>query len=310
MTPRRPNSARARGVRAPRLVVAREGPSLGAQLDALLARTDVGARRDEDPVSFVHLHADAADREVVGLIAALLAFGNVKAIRSSIGRVLETLGPSPARAIAELSERELATRLRGFVHRVYVGRDVARVLARAADLRRSHGSIGSAFAASSSEASVEVPSYAASRAPIFRGLAGFGDALRAGGAAGPGLAHLVPDVRKGSACKRLLLYLRWMCRGPDAVDVGLFAFPARELVIPVDTHVHRIALNLGLTRRPDASLRTAIEITDALAVFDPEDPVKYDFAICHLGVSRQCPSRRDPELCAQCALRAACRHWR
>jgi uncharacterized protein (TIGR02757 family) len=282
---------------------------LGPRLDALLAGTDVAARREDDPVSFVHRYPHADDREVVGLVCALLAFGNVKAIRASIARVLATLGARPAASIDAADERSLRARLRGFVHRVYRGADLARMLAGAAALRRTHGSIGRAFVALADDPRVEVPEHAASRARVFRGLAGLGDALR-GSAPSRGLAHLVPDVRKGSACKRLLLYLRWMCRPADGVDLGLFAFPPGELVIPVDTHVHRIARNLGLTARRDASLRTAIEITDALARFDPRDPVRYDFAICHLGVSRQCPSRRDPVLCAQCVLRDACRHWR
>ncbi len=288
--------------------------ALGVRLDALLASTDVGGRRDDDPVSFVHRFASADDQEVVGLVAALLAFGQVKAIRASVARVLDVLGPRPAITIAEASEQELAAALRDFVHRVYRGADVARVLARAGDLRRSEGTIGAAFLRMSQDPREPVPAALATRARLVRGLGLLGDALRAGPARAPagrsGLAHLVPDVRKGSACKRLLLYLRWMCRPRDGVDLGLFPFPAAELVIPLDTHVHRISRNLGLTRRTDASLRTAIEITDALARFDPCDPVKYDFAICHLGVSRQCPSRRDATLCARCVIRDACRHWR
>ena len=72
---------------------------------------------------------------------------------------------------------------------------------------------------------------------------------------------------------------------------------------------NRIAQNLGLTRRRDASWRTAQEITDVLRGLDPRDPVKYDFAICHLGVSRQCPSRRDEAKCERCVLRSVCVHW-
>lgn len=287
--------------------------ALGARLDALVAGTDVRERRDDDPVSFVHRFTRPDDQEVVGLVAALLAFGNVKAIRRSIARVLDVLGSSPSATIARASEGELARALETFAHRVYRGADVARVLARAGELRAAHGSIGRAFHRMSQRADVVVPPSLETRAALVRGLAGLGDALRDGPPTYPrgrsGLPHLVPDVRKGSACKRLLLYLRWMCRPSDGVDLGLFPFPAAELVIPLDTHVHRISRNLGLTRRRDASLRTAIEITDALARFDATDPVKYDFAICHLGVSRQCPSRRDESLCGRCVIRDACRHW-
>lgn len=282
----------------------------GPHLDALIEATDRTRRRDDDPVSFVHRYEHPADREVVALIAALLAFGNVKAIRTSIGRALERLGDGPAHAIDTLEPSEIARRLEGFVHRVYRGEDLARVLSGAGRLRREHGSIGEAIVHFAADDSIEIPGALASRARLVRVLAGLGDALRGPPPHRSGLVHLVPDVRRGSACKRLLLYLRWMCRAEDGIDLGLSRFPASELVIPLDTHVHRIARNLDLTRRPDASMKTAVEITEALSRFDANDPVKYDFAICHLGVSRQCPSRKDPERCGSCVVRAVCRHWR
>jgi endonuclease III len=100
-----------------------------------------------------------------------------------------------------------------------------------------------------------------------------------------------------------------MVRPADGVDLGLWPIPATALVIPVDTHVHRISRNLGLTTRRTASWATAEEITARLRLFDPEDPVKYDFALCHLGVSRDCPSRPDLAKCAHCVLRDVCGVW-
>jgi endonuclease III len=98
-----------------------------------------------------------------------------------------------------------------------------------------------------------------------------------------------------------------MVRGPDGVDLGLWrGVPASALVVPLDTHVHRVARALGLTRRQGASWRTAEEITAGLRAVDPEDPVRFDFALCHLGMSGLCPARRDASCCAACALQAAC----
>ncbi len=119
----------------------------------------------------------------------------------------------------------------------------------------------------------------------------------------------MPDPRAGSACKRLLLYVRWMVRPADGVDLGLWPLDPSLLVIPVDTHIHRIGRNLGLTERNDASWRTAEEITAALRHLDAADPVRYDFALCHMGVSRDCPSRRDPAKCEPCVLRPVCRAY-
>lgn len=267
---------------------------LRLHLDALVASADRRARRDADPVGLVHEHADPDDQEVVGLVAASLAFGNVTTIRRSARRVIEALGPAPAAAIDAGDERRWRARLAGFRHRTWTGAHVARLLARAGRLRREHGRIG-AFAATR----------LARSADVRVGLTDLADALR-GPRPDRGLSHLVPDPRRGSACKRLLLYLRWMVRPADGVDLGLWDVPASRLVIPLDTHVHRIARNLGLTRRRAPSFRAAEEITDHLRRLDPDDPVKYDFAICHLGVSRDCPSRRDPVRCARCVLRPVC----
>jgi uncharacterized protein (TIGR02757 family) len=119
----------------------------------------------------------------------------------------------------------------------------------------------------------------------------------------------LPDARGPGASKRWNLYLRWMVRGPDAVDLGAWRglVPASVLVVPLDTHVHRVARCLGLTRRRDASWRTAEEITAALRRIDPDDPVRFDFALCHLGMSGACPARRDPARCAVCPLEGVCR---
>lgn len=274
--------------------------AMRAHLDALVRSTDAAARLEADPLGLVRALGSDADREVGGLIAATLAFGNVVAIRRSIGRVYDALDGAPAHAADTMSEAQLARRLRGFVHRVYRGEHVARMLARAGALRRAHGSLGAALAARMDTETTE---------GLVVGLGRWAEALR--GARPPrGLAHLVPDPAKGSASKRLFLYLRWMVRPDDGVDLGLWPIAPRLLVIPVDTHVHRIAQNLGLTRRRDASLRTALEITDGLRRLDPNDPVRYDFALCHLGVSRECPSRRLEAKCARCVVRPVCAQWR
>ena len=92
----------------------------------------------------------------------------------------------------------------------------------------------------------------------------------------------------------------------SVVMAQAFGVPA----FPVDTHIHKLAKNLGFTRRNDLSWRTTEEITYALAAFDEADPVKYDFALCHMGMLQRCPSRRDAEKCEGCGVKPVCRHWR
>jgi len=269
------------------------------RLDALLAGCDAQSIRRADPVDFVHRYDGPRDQEIVGLIAATLAFGNVVAARRSIDRVLAALGPEPAATVVNAEQSELRRRLRGFVHRIYRGDHLASLLWQAGDLLREHETLGNAFARF----------HRASDGEFRETLACFADALR-GDATSRSSRHLVSDPRAGSACKRLVLYARWMVRPADGVDLGLWPIAPSELLIPVDTHIHRISRNLGLTNRRTATWATAEEITAALRQFDPDDPVKYDFALCHLGVSRECPSRPDPVKCERCVLQDVCSVWR
>lgn len=90
-----------------------------------------------------------------------------------------------------------------------------------------------------------------------------------------------------SACKRLNMLLRWMSRKNSPVDLGLWDIKPSKLIIPVDTHVHRMALDLGLTKRKQADMKTALEITDAMREIWPEDPAKGDFALFGYGVNHK-----------------------
>jgi uncharacterized protein (TIGR02757 family) len=276
-------------------MASRLDPRLGPTLDRLVRSTDAAARRESDPVGLVHAFSRPEDVEVAGLLAALLAFGSVGVIRRNVGRVLDVLGPSPAEAIDSRDARSLGRSLAGFRHRVYGGAEVARLLSRAARLRAEEGSIGRALSSRLERHEMQ----------LRPALAELADALR-----GPrptrAMAHLVPDPRAGSACKRLLLYLRWMVRPSDGVDLGIFDVPPSVLLVPLDTHVHRIAKNLGLTARATASWAAAEEITEVFRRFDPLDPVRYDFALCHLGIAQQCPTRVDPAVCGSCVLAPVC----
>jgi uncharacterized protein (TIGR02757 family) len=268
---------------------------LGRALHTVRCRCDVAARLAVDPVSVVHRYGRPQDQEIVGLAASAVAFGNAKAFRAKLDDALTRLGPAPARALDDGARA--SARLRGWRHRMYRGEDLARLLGGARRVQRASGSLGARFVAE-----------LAAQPDLRRALAAFAGAIRAAGGLAPG-SHILADPMANSGCKRLLLFLRWMVRPSDGVDLGLWKVSPSILLIPVDTHVHRLALNLGLTERRDLSWRTAEEITAALRRLDPRDPVKYDFALCHLGMARRCPSRRDAERCAGCGLRRTCRHW-
>jgi uncharacterized protein (TIGR02757 family) len=270
-------------------------------LDAVRGRCDIAARRDADPVGFVHRYADTRDRELVALLAACVAFGNVKAIRAKMGDLLERLGPRPARFADH--PREVRARLRGWKHRVFRGDDVARLLVGARRVQRAHHSLGALFEAELGRSA----SLREALGVLCDKVRSAGGLRRGGPRRGPG--HLLPDPRGPSGSKRLLLFLRWMVRAPDGVDLGLWHVDPAALLVPVDVHIHKLAYNLGFTARRAPSWRTTEEITRALARFDPADPAKYDFSLCHMGMLQRCTSRRDPVRCEGCGVKPVCIHW-
>jgi uncharacterized protein (TIGR02757 family) len=275
--------------------------SLGEALDRVRARCDVAARRSSDPVEFVHRYGDRHDQELVALAASALAFGNVKALRAKIEDALARIGPDVARTADDPAELE--ARLRGWKHRVYRDEDLAGLLVGARRVQRASGSLGAALAAELDRTGNLREALSAWTGAIRRE----GGLDQASGRRGG--AHILADPAKGSAVKRLMLLLRWMARPADGVDLGLWPISPALLLVPVDTHIHKLSRNLDLTRRSDVSWKTAEEITAALRRFDAADPVKYDFSLCHLGMLQRCPSRRDPARCEGCGIQSVCRHW-
>jgi len=227
-----------------------------------------------DPVEFVHRYDNPRDRELVALIASSLAFGNVKQIKASVARALEILGAGPSDRVTASSPADMEFEFRGFRHRWITGRDVASLLAGAGGAIREYGSLGELFQAKLDRSDPDVgPAAGRFARTLFDMSGGYRQCL-------------LPSPESGSACKRLNLFLRWMVRS-DAVDPGGWSgVPPAMLIVPLDTHMHRIATRLGLTKRHAADLRAAREVTAAFGEISPEDPVKYDFALTRLGILR------------------------
>lgn len=224
-----------------------------------------------DPLEVLYEYEGPADREVAALVAASLAYGRVRSILNSVRCVLGKMG-SPARYLAEATPESLRRAFAGFKHRFATGEDVAALLLGAKRVAERHGSLQGAFMAGLRE----------DQANVVPALGHFVAELSE--AAGGLEAHLLPRPERGSACKRLNLFLRWMVRR-DAVDPGGWeGVGSGRLVVPLDVHMHRICCALGLTRRKAADLAAAIEVTEAFRAFAPDDPVRYDFALTRLGI--------------------------
>ena len=223
-------------------------------------------------------YEDPRDQEIAGLISACLAYGRVAQILSSVARVLDLMIPGPRAHLEAVSEEELRAALGGFRHRFTGGSEMASLLVGIKRALSAHGSLEALF----------LSGMAAGDRTVLPGLAVFVDQLReyAGGA--DACASLLASPRDGSACKRLNLYLRWMVRR-DAVDPGPWTSVSPSLlVVPLDTHMFRIARSLGLTARNQPDLKSALEITEGFARFHPNDPVRYDFSLTRLGINPAC----------------------
>lgn len=254
-----------------------------------------------DPLQFAYRYLDARDVEVVAFLAAVLAYGRVQQIHKSLEELFAVMGKSPHDFVAGFSARG-RRRLSGFKHRFTRGDDVADLLQLLRDVLREHGSLQSFFLAG----------YESTHPNVLPALARFCDTLcsrhaaRHGGRVSRGLMYLLASPSRGSAGKRLNLFLRWMVRN-DAVDLGLWSgVDKAKLIVPVDVHMGRLCRFLGLYDGRTVNLSTAVQITEAFARIEPADPVKYDFALSRIGIVGDCTGRQRTT-CDTCELCGLCR---
>lgn len=276
-------------------------------LEELYARFPFDRSLADDPIAEVRSWAvDPRRAEVAGVFASTLAIGNTTAIRGAIRRLAGVAGGDVRWLVSPGHARERARRLTSFRHR-WIRGDQLDYLARVLEVYyRRHPSLESAFVDG-----LATGGFAGGLDELSRVLRG--DALRSRLGPPPrGYRALFPSPRDAgrSACKRLTLFVRWMVRDRYP-DLGLWRrVPTGELKIPLDQHVHWIAYHLGLTRRRTRSWATVEEVSEALRRIDPLDPVKYDFVLCHTGISGDCPKERDIAVCGPCSVRPDCLLWR
>jgi uncharacterized protein (TIGR02757 family) len=257
-----------------------------------------------DPVHMVRRYLRADDREVVAFCAAALAFGRVASVLHSIESLLEVMGPHPAEFVRRFEPGRHGARIEPLVHRWIRGRDLVALLLILQRMLREFGSIEDFFLAGHHEAGADIgPSLDsfAERALQTDLSEVYGRHVKR-----PGVCYFFPRPSAGSACKRMNLFLRWMVRN-DAIDLGVWTrVSASRLIVPLDTHVIRLGRCLRLTGYTSPGWKMAAEITATLRVLDPDDPVRYDFSLCHLGMMGACGyGKRQGDV--HCPLRGLCR---
>ena len=274
-------------------------------LDRLYA-TRSAANLAHDPLSFCHRYEDPSDREVAAIIAAAFAYGAVGIILRTLESIFTKLGPSPRRYVERFDPLQGLKAFGSFKHRFNDGRDLCALLWAVRLMIEEAGSVNDFFLRGHDSSAQDVTSSlnnysSAIRAldyqPVF-GRNGFPDDSY--------FPFLFPAPSAGSACKRLCMFLRWVVRPADGIDLGIWhGISPAQLIIPVDTHIQRICGYLGFSSRKSADWRMAREITAALRRYDPADPVKYDFSLAHLGISEGCDGA-DSAACLTCPIAGIC----
>lgn len=278
-------------------------PTLRSALDTLYADFNA-ARVVSDPIWVVHRYQRPDDREVVAFVAAALAFGRVQSVLNSIDGMLQVMAPSPAAFVRKFEPARDRRKFDHLVHRWSKGVDMAALVWVLHQMIRAGGSLEGFFAHGLPADAVDVSEGLQSFST--RALALDQHAVYGGAQPKPGVAYFFSRPSSGGACKRLNLFLRWMVRR-DQVDLGVWTrVRPGQLIVPLDTHVIRVGQCLRLTRLTTPGWRMAADITRSLRALDPDDPVKFDFSICHLGMMNACGfGKKQGD--ANCPLKGCCR---
>ena len=229
----------------------------------------------DDPISIPHRFSRRQDIEIAGFFAAILAWGQRKTIISKCSELMALMDNAPYEFICRHQENDLKRFLQ-FKHRTFNATDALYFI----DFLRTH------YAQYDSLEDAFIIAQGPNDETVEKGLIGFRDYFFAPEYAPQRTRKHISSLAANSACKRLNMFLRWMVRQDDkGVDFGLWThIKSRQLVCPCDVHVERTARRLGLITRRQMDWLTALQLTENLRQFDPDDPVKYDFALFGLGL--------------------------
>ncbi len=247
-------------------------------LDKLVVKYEIADFIKDDPVQFCHKFTNKNDIEAAGLIASCLAYGKRQKIIESCDTVLAFMDYKPYEYIMNLDTDDAKSKLKLFKHRYTAGDDIYYLLLILSRALQDYENIEDIFLKGYNPNDKNIKSALTQFVSILTDyLQGEVENMR-------GINFLLPNPKRGSACKRLNMFLRWMVRkGP--VDLNLWQnISTSKLIIPLDTHVAKVSRRLGICQRKSDDWIAAEEITNHLLELDPVDPAKYDFAIFGEGI--------------------------
>jgi uncharacterized protein (TIGR02757 family) len=230
-------------------------------------------RHKKDPIAFPHRYRKFHDQEIAAFLAATFAYGNVTSLCGFVDRLLGMMGASPHEFLMSGDDAIATLTPYAPYYRLQKTDEILSLLSMLSKVYQQHGSLYELF----------LESYSTNRT-IYESISGLIDRLYR--VHGRPIPFLLPRPESGSPCKRLNLFLRWMVRR-DGLDLGLWerVSPA-DLIMPLDTHIGRVAYRLGWIQTPSLSWKKAEAVTEILRGFDRQDPVRFDFALCHESISR------------------------
>jgi len=227
----------------------------------------------DDPIQIPHFYSNTKDIEVSGLIAATLSWGGRKTIIAKSKDLMERMDHSPSDFIQNANASDLQS-FNGFVHRTFKDDDIKGLVLSLQKLYGEYNSIGDFFKQSLQPADTN----------IGGAFSAFKTFLLNNGLPQRASKHF-GDPLKGSACKRLVMYARWMARpNTEGIDFGIWDIDPALLSIPLDVHSGRVARSLGLLTRKQSDWKAVIELDSSVRLIAPEDPSKLDYALFGLGV--------------------------
>src|ERR1700690_1148020 len=254
-----------------------------------------------DPIEFPHRYREKRDIEITGFISSSLAYGKVELFRAVLEKIFSIMGRSPYDFILSTGLANQKKLLTGIKYRFNENEDIVCLIFILKTALQKNDSLENLFK----------KKYSDEDRNIGQALSGYMDELTqidtskvyGSNIHPPGLMQFFASPVNGSACKRANLFLRWMIRDRD-IDFGIWKGIAKnKLIIPLDTHIAKISRCLSFSNRKSQDWKMAVEITEALKQFDPDDPLKYDFALCHHGISGACKGEKQSEACKACILR-------
>jgi len=276
-----------------------QNSNLKIMLDKLYSHFNDKKYIYNDPVEFPHRYKNEEDIVLIGFISALYSYGRVSLFKNVLKKIFFHLGDKPSIYLRDIDDKTIIKIASDGKYRFYKNSDIEILLKLFKNILKKENLID--FFASPFNSDAIVSGISLLRRKIIFNISEITKTKIS-----DGINFMFPDPKSGGPLKRIFMFLRWMVRR-DEIDFGIFKnIKKSDLIIPLDTHTAHIGRLLGMTDRKSNNLKCAMEMTDFLKIINPEDPVRYDFAIAHIGISKGCKHFFVESICRDCILKGFC----